>query len=138
MWSDVLDSLAFRRLLADCLIFSLHRVVALVHNFDLARFSFSESTFCWAHLFFASFFSKSFRSSRFRLRLHNRKKMKMDMSAASTRDSERIRIVRAVFSSVSLDHPGGSKSVSFGVEGTGVDAKSSTGWVSAVLEASWH
>ena len=66
--------------------------------------------------------------------------MKMDISAASTRDRERMRIVRAAFSSEALDHPGGSRSVSLGAEaeGAGVDSRSSTGKVPAVLEASWH
>lgn len=54
------------------------------------------------------------------------------------RDRERMRIVREALSSEVFDQPGGSKSVSFGGEGVGVDARSSIGWVLAVLEASWH
>jgi hypothetical protein len=62
-WGDVVDNLVFRRLLADCLTFSLHRVVALTHSFDLTRYSFSESMMlCGVPLILTSFFSKSFRS----------------------------------------------------------------------------
>lgn len=135
-WSDVLDSLAFRRLLADCLMDSFQREVALAHNFDLARCSFSESILCWGPFFFISFFSKSFCSSCFRRRRHSRKKIKAAMSAASKRESERMRIVRAALSSYVLDQPGGSNSVSLGCDIAGVDARSSMGRVPAVLEAS--
>lgn len=62
--------------------------------------------------------------------------MKMAMSAASTRDNDSMKIVRAVFSSAILDQPGGRKSVSLGTDGAGVDARSSMGLVPAVLEAS--
>ena len=123
-----MDSLAFRRLLADCLTFSLHRVVALAHSLDLVRESFSDSTLCAEPLLFTSFLSTSFRSSFFRFRLHSRKTiMKTTMSAASTRDSESMTVVRkALFSDV-LDQPGGSRSVSLVDDGIGVVARSSTG-----------
>lgn len=62
--------------------------------------------------------------------------MNTAMSAASTRDSESMRIVRTESSSDILVHPGGSKSVSLGGDGVGVDARSSMGSVPAVLEAS--
>ena len=125
----MVDSLAFRRLLADCLTFSLHRVVALAHSLDLVRDSFSDSTLCEEGPFrLTSFLSTSFRSSSFRLRLHSRITiMKTTMTAARTSDSESMTVVRkALFSDV-LDQPGGSWSVSLVEDGIGVVARSSTG-----------
>lgn len=62
--------------------------------------------------------------------------MKTVMTAASTRDSERMRAVRTVLDSDGLDQPGGRKSVSLVDDGAGVVARSSTGRFRAVLEAS--
>ena len=133
-----MDSLAFRRLLADCLTFSLHRVVALAHNFDLdlVRDSFSESMLC-DRLLFTNFFSTSFRSPSLRFRLHRRKAMmKTTMNAASTRDSESMRVVRKTLLSDVLDQPEGSRSVSLVLDGGGVVARSSTGVFPVGPEAS--
>ena len=119
-----MDSLAFRLLLADCLTFSLHRVVALAHSFDLTRYSFSESMLSGGPLPFTRLLSTSFRP--FRLRLHIRKAMMTTtMVAASTRDNESMRAVRMVFFSDVLDQPGGNKSVSLVDVGGGVVARSS-------------
>jgi hypothetical protein len=126
-WREVLESLAFRRLLAECLMFSFHLVVALAHNFTLVRCSFSVSTSCCDPFFFTSFFSKSIFSRCLWFRLQIRKKMKTAMSAASTRENASMRIVRALSLSDILVHPGGSKSVSLGGGGVGVDARSSMG-----------
>ena len=124
----MVDSLAFRRLLADCLTFSLHRVVALAHSLDLVRDSLSDSMLCEGPLRLTSFLSTSLRSSSFLFRLHSRITiMKTTMTAARTRDRESITVVRkALFSDV-LDQPGGSRSVSLVGDGVGVVARSSTG-----------
>jgi len=128
------ETLAFRRLLADCLTFSLHRVVALAHNLDFTRSSFSESPSCGGPLDLTNFFSKSFRSSFLRFRLHRRKRvMKTAMSAASTRDNESMRVVRMAFCSDGLGQPGGRNSVSLAGDGVRLLARSSTGVVPVVL-----
>ena len=121
-----MDSLAFRRLRADCRTFSLQRVVAIAHSFDLVRDSFSESTVCGSPFLFTNFRSTSF--SSFRFLLHRRKTtIKTAMTAASTSDSESMTVVRnALFSEV-LDQPGGSRSISLVGDGVGVVARSSTG-----------
>lgn len=62
--------------------------------------------------------------------------MKTDMTAASTRDSERMRVVRMALDSDGLDQPGGRKSVSLLDEGAGVVARSSTGRFGVGVEAS--
>jgi len=63
--------------------------------------------------------------------------MKTVMTAASTRDSESMRVVRIAFDSDGLDQPGGRKSVSLADdEDAGVVARSSTGCIGVGLEAS--
>ena len=127
-WREAVDNRAFRRLLADCLAFSLHRAVALTHSFDFVRPPLSESTLRRGSLHFPSFFSTSFCSLSFRFRLHIRKAMmKTAMIAASTRDSESMRVVRMALLSVALDQPGGRESVSLVADGAEVVARSSIG-----------
>lgn len=62
--------------------------------------------------------------------------MKTVMTAASTRDSESMRVVRIALDSDGLDQPGGRKSVSLADEDAGVVARSSTGCIGVGLEAS--
>lgn len=62
--------------------------------------------------------------------------MKTVMTAASTRDSESMRVVRIVLDSDGLGQPGGRRSVSLADDEAGVVARSSTGRIGVALEAS--
>lgn len=53
--------------------------------------------------------------------------MKTTITAASTRDRERMSVVRMALDSEGLDHPGGRKLVSLLDDGAGVVARSSIG-----------
>lgn len=62
--------------------------------------------------------------------------MKTAINAASTRDNERISVVRIALDSEGLDQPGGRKLVSLFDDGAGVVARSSTGRFEVGVEVS--
>jgi hypothetical protein len=60
--------------------------------------------------------------------------MKTTITAASTRDKERMSVVRMALDSEGLDQPGGRKLVSLPDDGAGVVARSSMGWSEVEVE----
>lgn len=110
-------SLAFRRRRADCLTLSLHLADAFAQSLDLVLTSTSFSAASGPVLREEdSRLSGSF-SARLRLFLLQYKQptMKTDMTSARTKESERIRPVRAELALESLDQPSGNESSKFAV-----------------------